>query len=220
MRYAASLAVISLYLVVAATILGCSAQRPVEPDLGQNDQGLTARQMDGRDEGAWQTVDLLSVSSSAQGESDPSGQLRYLLSGPLVFQGEIHMRDLLPDYEYLLAIVGKPDMPGRPQEYYNAGVIFYDYDAPEPYTGRPTQPGGSRGGGEYCDFALVITNQHGSVGESFAVALPAGTYEVSFAVKDAHMWSHYAETGNFDTEILYHDTVNFEITTYLQKVGR
>jgi hypothetical protein len=112
-----------------------------------------------------------------------------------------------------MAIIGKPTLPGRTDEYYRAGVVFYDYDAPEPYTGRPTQPGGSRGGEEYCDFALVVTDPDGCAELSFAAALPAGLYEVSFAVKDAHMWAHYVETGNFETRVLHNEEVKFQITT-------
>jgi hypothetical protein len=152
------------------------------------------------------------------GQEIPTGQLRYHVSQDLVFEGQVRARDLLPGHEYFLTIEGQPDLPGSPEQYYQAGVVYYDHDAPHPYTGMPTQPGGSRGGEEYCDFLLIISDQHGGFQESFRKTLPAGAYEVTFLVKDAHIWSHYAETGNFDTQVLYNDQVNFHITTQLSPV--
>jgi hypothetical protein len=174
-------------------------------------------------EGGWQTVELFlwdpesDMPETASRNSDPAGQLRYHIIGMGVFEGEIGLDWMEPDHEYLLTVLGKPDMPGSAEEYYNAGVVFHDIYAPEPYTGWPTQPGGMRGEEEYCDFALVIARQDGSVREDFAVTLPPGMYQVTFAVKDARMWTHYAETGNFETKILYNDDVNFKVISRLQQ---
>jgi hypothetical protein len=208
---AVGLAMIALLLILS----GCENQNPIEPQAIPGADAHSAGRELPEDSGAWQTVDLIWCGDGGGEfpEQLPTGQLRYHISQDLVFEGRIRARDLLPRYEYLLAIVGQPDLPGETEEYLQAGVVFYDDDAPYPYTGRPTIPGGVRGEQEYCDFLLVITDQHGGVQQDFSKVLPDGYYQVSFVVKDAHLWTHFAETGNFDTEVLCHDDVHFQITT-------
>lgn len=201
-------------LAAAVILTGCSSQSPVGPETGPQGSSWTAGRTLPADEGAWQTVDLIWCGEEYQGSGEtPTGQLRYHVSQDLIFEGTVQARDLLPDEEYLLAVVGQPDLPGEAAEYIEAGVVFYDDDAPYPYTGLPTMPGGSRGGEEYCDFALVITDQHGGLRHDIRKKLPEGLYQVSFLIKDAHLWTHYAATGNFDTEVLRHDEVQFQIHT-------
>lgn len=211
------LAVISL-MTLAAILWGCDSPGLLEPGSARENERSSSEKELNEDEGAWQTVELIACQTDEgmMPEQAPAGHLRYHLVQDLVFEGQIAIRDLLPDSEYLLAIVGKPDLPGSPEEYYRAGVVFYDDDAPPPYTGRPTQPGGSRGEQEYCDFALVITDQHGGLEESLCKRLPCGIYDVTFLVKDAHLWTHYAEFGDFDTAVLGSDQVGFQIKAQLQ----
>ena len=204
----------ALALTAMLVIAGCSSQGPVAPENGSGSGPLVAGRNLPADDGAWQTVDLIwcGDDGSISGET-PTGQLRYLVLQDLVLEGTVQARDLLPDEEYLLAIVGQPDLPGETEEYVRAGVVFYDDDAPYPYTGLPTIPGGARGEEEYCDFALVITDQHGGLRYDISKPLPDGPYQVSFMIKDAHLWTHYVATGNFNTEVLRHDDVHFQIDT-------
>jgi hypothetical protein len=204
---------VSLALALTLIMTGCSSQGPVGPETGSENPSPA----DGRplpaDEGAWQTVDLIWCGDEVSGQT-PTGQLRYHIRQDLIFEGAVQARDLLPDYEYLLAVVGQPDLPGETDEYIRAGVVFYDDDAPYPYTGLPTLPGGARGEEEYCDFALVITDQHGGLRHDIRTTLPDGLYQVSFVIKDAHLWTHFAATGNFDTEVMRHDDIRFQIDTH------
>jgi hypothetical protein len=205
---------LGLVLVPMILLSGCDRQGPLAPTVSSGEGSRSAQRALPADEGAWQTVDLIWCGDGDEiSQETPIGQLRYHVSQDLVFEGSVRARYLLPDYEYLLTIVGHPDLPGESEEYYRAGVIFYDDHAPEPYTGMPTIPGGARGGEEYCDFVLVITDQHGNLYKEFRKALPDGLYQTSFLVKDAHLWTHYVEFGNFDTEVLRRDDVNFSITT-------
>jgi len=206
----------SIHITTGLTLVfimaSCSGQGPVEPETGSENSSWTAERSLRADEGGSQTVDLVwcGDDGTIYGET-PTGQLHYLVVQDLVFKGTVQARDLLPDEEYLLAIVGQPDLPGETEEYIRAGVVFYDDDAPYPYTGWPTIPGGVRGDEEYCDFALVITDQHGGLRHDISKRLPNGLYQVSFIIKDAHLWTHYVATGNFDTEVLRHDDVHFQI---------
>ena len=206
---------VGLGLITTIILLnGCGSQGPMGPETGSGDNSWNAGRTLPSDEGAWQTVDLIWCGDGGdESQETPTGQLRYHVSRDLIFEGDVRARGLLPDYEYLLAIVGQPDLPAESEAYFRAGVIYYDDDAPYPYTGLPTLPGGSRGQQEYCDFALVITDQHGNLHRDFSKTLPAGCYQVTFTVKDAHLWSHFAQTGDFDTEVLRHDDVSFQITT-------
>jgi|GEM_PF-1791191 len=208
-----------LALVLMLIMTGCSSQGPVGPEADSGNSSWAAARTLPADQGAWQTVELVWCGGDGQvsGET-PTGLLRYHVSQDLIFEGTVQTRGLLPDYEYLLAIVGQPDLPGESEEYYRAGVVFYDDDAPYPYTGMPTMPGGARGGEEYCDFALVITDQHGGLRRDICKTLPDGLYQVSFVIKDAHLWCHYVTTGNFDTEVLRHDDVRFQINTQHARV--
>jgi len=203
---------VALALTAMLIIAGCSNQSPVGPEAGSGGSSLPAGRTLPADAGAWQTVDLVwcGDDGTVQGET-PSGRLRYHVHQDLIFEGTVQTRNLLPNEEYLLAFVGQPDLPGEAEEYVQAGVVFYDNDAPYPYTGLPTIPGGARGGEEYCDFALVITDQHGGLRYDIRKTLPDGIYQVSFMIKNAHLWTHYAATGNFDTEVLRHDDVHFQI---------
>lgn len=204
----------ALALTVMLIIAGCSSQGPVGPENGSGSGSRAAGRTLPADEGAWQTVDLAWCGEEEQASAEePTGQLRYHVLQDLVFEGTVQARDLLPDEEYLLAVVGQPTLPGEAEEYVRAGVVFYDDEAPYPYTGLPTIPGGARGEEEYCDFALVITDQHGGLRHDIRKALPDGLYQVSFVVKNAHLWTHYVATGNFDTEVLRHDDVHFQVDT-------
>jgi hypothetical protein len=218
MRIITHRAAVLLAFALLVGMFGCSSQGPAGPEYGCEDATRLTERTLPTDEGAWQIVDLIWCGQPGDPayQEDPCGQLRYHVSQDLVFEGHVIMRSLLPDHEYLLTIVGHPDMPGSAEEYLQAGVIFYDYTAPEPYTGMPTQPGGSRGGEEYCDFALVITDQHGCFQKPFRTNLPGGDYEVTFVIKNARLWSHYVETGNFDTEVMCAQEVNFQITDQLE----
>jgi len=211
MRFSIHLTV-SLALALMLIMTGCSSQGPVGPETGSGDSSPGAGRPLPADEWAWQTVDLFWCGDEVP-EETPTAQLRYHVRQDLVFEGAVQARDLLPDYEYLLAVVGQPDLPGEADEYIRAGVVFYDDDAPYPYTGLPTIPGGARGEEEYCDFALVITDQHGCLRHDIRKALPDGIYQVSFVIKDAHLWTHYVATGNFDTEVMRHDNIRFQIDT-------
>ncbi|MCP8308304.1 MAG: hypothetical protein H3Z54_06380 [archaeon] len=138
-----------------------------------------------------------------------SGWVKYFKTGD-GFKGVIQVRGLEPNHEYTLCINGKPDMPGTPSEYYAAGIIFYDYDAPT-HTNWGTTPGGAWGAEEFCDFWLIITDDEGNYGGDFYKVLPPGTYDVKFFVKDAHAWCIYDTTGTWKTIVLYNDYVSFII---------
>ncbi len=227
MRFTTHLAVFMLCCALAASLWGCGSSGPMGPgDDGATGKFASAKEVVEAAEGAWQMVGLSMcnpgkalVDDPVQ-PGDPTGQLRYRVSAVGVFQCEIRLSRLKADHEYLLTVVGRSGLPGSSEEYYNAGVVFYDHYAPPPYTGLPTQRGGSQRGEEYCDFALVITDQNGSVEESLQTILPAGIYEVIFTVKDARMWTHYAKTGNFDTELLDNDDVKFRILSQCPPLDR
>lgn len=227
MRFTTHLAVFMLCCALAVSLWGCGSSGPMGPgDDGTTGKFASAKEIVKAAEGTWQMVELSRCNPGKALVDDPvrpgnpTGQLRYRVSSVRVFQCEIQLSHLKGNHEYLLTVVGRSDLPGSSEEYYNAGVVFYDHYAPFPYTGLPTRRGGWQRGKEYCDFALVITDQNGSVEESFQTILPAGTYEVIFTVKDARMWTHYAKTGNFDTEVLDSDDANFKIFSQLSPLDR
>jgi hypothetical protein len=216
------LAAAPLVFLLLVVLWGCGSQSPVSPDHGARGNDCVTQRPLEENEGAWQTVELICRQENDDlfGPDPPSGRLRYLIRTDLVFQGQLFVRDLLPVHEYLLTITGQPGLPGSADQYYRAGVVYYDVHAPDPYTGLPTSPGGSRGEEEYCDFALMVTDEHGGLEECFVKALPAGLYQVRFTVKDARMWTHYAATGHFDTEVLYYDPTGFQISPQYDRVDQ
>jgi predicted small lipoprotein YifL len=217
MKFTTHLAVVLLFIAMVTMLGGCGSRGPIAPELGSSDENPTASKPFEEDRAAWQSVELVPCDPGGiiVGETGISGLLRYHVSPELVFRGQVQLHLDSPNREYLLSIAGKADLPGRSEEYAIAGAVFYDYDAPVPYTGLPTLAGGIRGAEKYCDFALVTSDQYGSVDLNFAIHLPAGEYDVEFQVKDAHIWCQYAQTGSFDTRILYNDQVNFKITDQL-----
>jgi len=222
MKFTTHLAAVLLLIAMLTLLSGCGSREPVAPEFGFSGESSAARKIFEEDIAAVSSLELVARDPGGiiVGETGISGLLSYSVSQELVFCGQVQLHLDSPDREYLLSIAGQPDLPGRPEEYAEAGVVFFDVDAPEPYTGLPTLAGGIRGAEEYCDFALVTTDQYGSVNLNFAVPLPAGEYDVEFQVKDAHIWSQYAQIGSFDTRILYNDQVKFKIIDQLQDNAR
>jgi hypothetical protein len=92
----------------------------------------------------------------------------------------VALEGLLPDHPYILTLNGNPKLAG------NANLI-------------DSVPGG--GPERYFDFQTVTTDARGSYLATFAIALPAGPYDVRFYVKD---------TSDFKI-VLYHDFFPFGV---------
>jgi hypothetical protein len=103
-----------------------------------------------------------------------SGGIQFHRSFPGGFVVRVALEGLLPDHPYILTLNGNPKLAG------NANLI-------------DSVPGG--GPERYFDFQTVTTDARGSYLATFAIALPAGPYDVRFYVKD---------TSDFKI-VLYHD---------------
>ncbi|HEY4299421.1 MAG TPA: hypothetical protein VGM73_01025 [Candidatus Didemnitutus sp.] len=96
------------------------------------------------------------------------------------FVTKASLEGLLPSHRYILTLNGNPQREG------NARL-------PTPVPGNAAE--------HYFDFQTITTDAHGRYGGWFAIALPAGSYDVRFYVKD---------TSDFKI-VLYHDFFPFVI---------